>query len=171
VTPQGPAARAGVAPGDVIVRWDGTTVDEHASLPALVAATPVGRTVEMEALRDGAKQTFSITVDKMAEEPVAESDEATTPSRARFGMGLQDLSPADRKQLGLDDDRGVGITQVTPNSPADRAGLEPGDVILEVNRHPVSTVESVRQEAGKTTTLLLLVKDQDGTTRFVALRA
>jgi serine protease Do len=171
VTPQGPAARAGVAPGDVIVRWDGTTVDEHASLPALVAATPVGRTVEMEALRDGAKQTFSITVDKMAEEPVADADEAATSSRARFGMGLQELSPGDRKQLGLDDERGVGITNVAPGSPADRAGLEPGDVILEVNRHPVSTVESVREEAGKTTTLLLLVRDQGGTTRFVALRA
>jgi serine protease Do len=171
VTPQGPAGRAGVAPGDVIVRWDGTTVDEHASLPALVAATPVGRTVQMEALRDGAKQTFSITVDRMADGPVAESEEATTPSRARFGMALQELSPADRERLALDHDRGVGIAQVTPGSPADRAGLEPGDVILEVNRHAVTSVDAVRQEAGKTSTLLLLVRGQDGTTRFVALRA
>jgi serine protease Do len=86
-------------------------------------------------------------------------------------MGLQELSPLDRKQLGLDDQRGVGIANVTPGSPADTAGLEPGDVILEVNRHPVSTVEAVRREVGKTPTLLLLVRGQDGANRFVALRA
>ena len=170
VTPDGPAARAGVAPGDVIVRWDGTVVDEHASLPVLVAATPVGKTVQVDTLRDGAKRTLSITVDKLAEEPVADAEEAA-PSRARFGMGLQELSPVDRKQLGLDNNRGVGVANVTPGSPADTAGLEPGDVILEVNRHSVSSVDAVRKEAGKSSMLLLLVRGQDGTTRFVALRA
>jgi len=169
VTPDSPAARAGVAPGDVIVRWDGTAVDEHAALPTLVAETPVGKTVDVEALRDGTRRTFSITVDKLAEEPVAEADEAT-PSRARFGMGLQELSPLDRKQLGLADRRGVGVANVTPGSPADTAGLEPGDVILEVNRHPVSSVDAVRRQAGDTKTLLLLVRGQDGSNRFVALR-
>ena len=170
VSPDGPAARAGVAAGDVIVRWDGTVVDEHASLPMLVAATPVGKTIQMEALRDGARRTFSITVDKMAEEPVADAQDAA-PARARWGMGLQELSPLDRKQLGLDDKRGVGVADVTPGSPADTAGLEPGDVILEVNRHPVSSLDAVRKEAGKSATLLLLIRGQDGTNRFVALRA
>jgi serine protease Do len=172
VMPDSPAAHAGVAPGDVIVRYDGTTVDEHATLPMLVAATPVGKTVEVEALRDGARRTFSIKVDKLAEEPVAES-ETETPARVRWGLGLQDLTPTDRRQLGLDGGRGVGVANVAPGSPADTAGVEPGDVVLEVNRHPVASSDAVRREAGKTPAgqpLLLLLRSQDGSNRFAALR-
>jgi len=173
VTPESPAARAGVVPGDVIVRYDGTTLDEHAQLPMLVAATPVGKTVQVDALRDGARRTFSITIGKLADEPVPEAD-GETPARVRWGLGLQDLTPSERRQLGLDGDRGVGVANVTPGSPADTAGLEPGDVILEVNRHPVASTDALRREAGKTPTgqpLLLLLRDQNGSNRFVALRA
>jgi serine protease Do len=173
VTPESPAARAGVAPGDVIVRYDGTTVDEHTTLPTLVAATPVGKTVQVDALRDGARRTFSITVAKLADEPVADA-EGETPARVHWGLGLQDLTPSDRRQLGLDGGRGVGVANVTPGSPADTAGLEPGDVILEVNRHAVASTDAVRREAAKTKTgepLLLLLRAQDGSNRFVALRA
>src|SRR6185436_12930138 len=69
VTPDSPAAHAGVAPGDVIVRWNGTALDEHASLPSLVASTPIGTTVEVEALRDGTQRTFAITVAKLEDGP------------------------------------------------------------------------------------------------------
>ena len=173
VTPDSPAARAGVAPGDVIVRYDGTAVDEHATLPTLVAATPVGKTVSVDALRDGVRRTFSITVDKLAEEPVAEG-EGETPARVRWGLGLQDLTPSDRRQLGLAGDRGVGVANVAPGSPADTAGVEPGDVLLEVNRHAVASADAVRREVGKTPggqALLLLLRGQDGSNRFVALRS
>jgi serine protease Do len=172
VTPDSPAAHAGVAPGDVIVRWDGTAVDEHASLPSLVASTPVGKTVAVEALRDGARRTFSITVAKMDDEPVAEA-ESETPGRVRWGLGLQDLSPDDRKQLGLARNTGVGVANVAPGSPADEAGVEAGDVVLEVNRHTVASSDAVRREAVKTPSgqpLLLLLRGQDGSNRFVALR-
>ena len=173
VTPDGPAARAGVAPGDVIVRWDGTAVDDTAALPALVAGTPVGKKVEVDALRDGTARTFSITVEKLAEEHVAEA-ESEAPSRVRWGLGLRDLTPQDRRQLGLDSDRGVGIAEVAPGSPAESAGVEPGDVVLEVNRHTVASSDAVRTEVGKTAAgqpLLLLIRGEDGSNRFVALKA
>ena len=172
VTPDSPAARAGVAPGDVIVRYDGTAVDEHTTLPTLVAATPVGKTVSVDALRDGARRAFSIKVDKLAEEPVADA-EGETPAHVRWGLGLQDLRPSDRRQLGLDGDRGVGVANVAPGSPAETAGVEPGDVVLEVNRHAVRSADAVRREVGKTPTgqpLLLLLRGQDGNNRFAALR-
>ena len=173
VTPDSPAAHAGVAPGDVIVRWNGTAIDEHASLPSLVASTPIGKTVEVEALRDGARRTFSIMVAKLEDESVAEA-ESETPSRGRWGLGLQDLSPDDRKQLGLERSTGVGVANVAPGSPADEAGVEPGDVVLEVNRHAVASSQAVRAEVGKTPSgqpLLLLLRGQDGSNRFVALKA
>jgi serine protease Do len=173
VTPDGPAARAGVAPGDVIVRYDGTAVDAHATLPTLVAATPVGKIVAVDVLRDGTRRTLSITVDKLAEEPVAEA-EGETPARVRWGLGLRDLTPSDRRQLGIDAGRGVGVANVAPGSPADTAGVEPGDVVLEVNRHAVASSDAIRREAGKSPAgqpLLLLLRGQDGSTRFVALRA
>jgi len=173
VTPDSPAAHAGLAPGDVIVRWNGTAIDEHASLPSLVASTPIGKTVEVEALRDGAQRTFSITVEKLEDESVAEA-ESETPSRVRWGLGLQDLSPDDRKQLGLERNTGVGVANVAPGSPAEEAGIEPGDVVLEVNRHTVASSQAVRAEVGKSPSgqpLLLLLRGQDGSNRFVALKA
>jgi len=173
VTQDSPAAHAGLAPGDVIVRWNGTTIDGHASLPTLVASTPIGKTVEVEALRDGAPRTFSITVAKLEDESVAET-ESETPSKVRWGLGLQDLTPDDRKQLGLEGNAGVGVANVAPGSPAEEAGVEAGDVVLEVNRHAVASSQALIKEVGKTPSgqpLLLLVRGQDGSNRFVALKA
>src|SRR4029453_16562194 len=98
---------------------------------------------------DGAPRTFSITVAKLEDESVAET-ESETPSKVRWGLGLQDLTPDDRKQLGLGGNAGVGVANVAPGSPAEEAGVEAGDVVLEGNRHPGASRTALVKEGGKT---------------------
>ena len=165
----GPAEKAGLKAGDVITKWDGKSVDTQHDLPMLVAETEVGKTVDVEVLRNGKTKTFDVTVAKMTDD-TAEND--AVPARAKWGLALRDLTPAERAKRKLDDGQGVLVTGVAPGSPASEAGIKPGDVIVEANRHPVSSAKELHDQAtsvaeGKP--LLLLVHPADGNDRFAAL--
>jgi serine protease Do len=136
VEPGAPADRAGIERGDVIVEFDGKTVDEMDQLPRIVAATPVGSKVEMKALRKGKKKSFSVELGEL--EPgdrVASATREEAPGA--YGLQVQNISPDVAEHLDLE---GVLITAVEPGSPAEAAGLRRGDVILEVNQSAVSDV-------------------------------
>jgi serine protease Do len=170
VTPDGPAAKAGVKAGDVITRWDGKPVDEPGTLSTLVAATTIGKTVPVELRRDGKPQAVEVKVEKLADDEVASDD--TAPSRGRWGLALRDLRPNERRERKLDGGSGVLVTDVAPDSPAAEADLKPGDIVLEVNRRPVGSVAALRAEVAKTPDgkpLLLLVRPAEGGDRFAAL--
>ncbi len=170
VTPKGPAAKAGLKAGDVIQRYDGTDVGgPHASLPTLVATTPVGKTVSLDILRDGKTKTVDVTIAKLAEPT---DTNVAAEGKARLGLRLRDLSPSEREQRGLDANEGVLVADVVPGSPAADAGIEPGNVVLRVNRTPVDSAEALKAEVGKTPegkTILLLVRPAEGGDRFVTL--
>ena len=171
VTAGAPAAAAGIKPGDVITRYDGRVIDEHAALPMLVASTPVGKTVGVEVVRDGTARTFEVTVARQAGD---EAQDAPDEHKGKWGLALRELRPAERQQRDLEGSDGVLVSAVAPDSPAAEAGIKAGDVILQVNRKPVATVEQVRREAGSTPAgrpLLLLVRPADGNERFAALTA
>ena len=169
VAPGGPAAASGIAPGDVITRYDGRAVEEHAGLPMLVASTPVGKTVPVEVIRDGQARTLEVTVTRQAgEEATDETDE----HKGKWGLALRELRPAEREQRDLAANEGVLVANVAAESPAEQAGIKAGDVILQVNRKPVATVEQVKKEAASTPAgrpLLLLVRPTQGNERFAAL--
>jgi len=170
VTPDSPAANAGMKAGDVITRWDGKPVDEPATLSTLVAATSVGKTVPVELKRDGKTHDVEVKVEKLADDEVAADD--TAPSRGRWGLALRDLRPDERRERKVDGGSGVLVTDVAPDSPAAEADLKPGDIVLEVNRRPVGSVAALRAEVGKTPDgkpLLLLVHPAEGGDRFAAL--
>jgi serine protease Do len=169
VSPDSPAAASGIKPGDVITRYDGKEVKEHATLPMLVASTAVGKTVPVEVVRDGKVRTLEVTVTQQAGD---ESSEKSDDHNGKWGLALRELSPEEREQRDLKAGEGVLVVGVADDSPAAEAAITAGDVILQVNRTPVSTVEQVKKEAafipaGKP--LLLLVRPADGNERFAAL--
>ena len=170
VTPDSPAAKAGVQPGDVIRRWDGKAVDEPGTLSMLVAGTPIGKTVPVELNRDGKSKDVEVTVAKLADDESASDDGPA--HRGKWGLSLRDLTPDERRERDLAAGTGVLVGGVAPDSPAAEAGVKAGDVVLQVNRHPVGSAAALQAEAGKAAAdkpLLLLVRPAEGGDRFAAL--
>jgi serine protease Do len=168
VTPHSPAAKAGLQAGDVITAYDGKALDEHTSLPTLVAGTPIGNTFPVDVVRDGKTRRLDVTVARMADTET--SDEEPSRRKAKWGLALRELAPDERTSLAGKE--GVMVAGVAPGSPAGDAGVHPGDVILRANRAPVRSVEELREAVAKTPAgkpLLLLVHPADGNDRFAAL--
>ena len=169
VVAQGPAQKAGIKRGDVIVSYDGKKIEDSAMLPMLVASTPVGNTVPVQVIRDGKMTTLKVEIGKLNDQTAAVKVE---PEKSSWGLSLRNIAPEDRRRIGLDGKTGVIVAAVVPGSPAANAGIQPGDVILEVNRTPVSSVYGVKAEAAEVKgdkPLLLLVRRADGSTMFAAL--
>lgn len=147
VEPDSAGSKAGLQIGDVITGIDGKKVTDAGELQALVSGKHPGTRVTLEVLREGKNMNVPVTLEELGgrtERAGRGSEEGQ--GKARWGVGLNDLTPELRDQLQAPNDlRGAVIEQVQPGSPADNAGLERGDVILEVNRHRVSSAADVQQ--------------------------
>jgi serine protease Do len=157
-----PAERAGLKPGDVILKYADKTVDSPRMLPVLVANTEVGKPVELLVARDGATRPVTVTVGNMADAREARGAPSTGPEKrtaSRFGLEL------------AESERGVVVTDVKPNSPAAEAGIAEGDVIREVNRTPVRGLDDVdKGMARKTGSGVLLRVERQGAERYIVLQ-
>jgi serine protease Do len=170
VLPGSPAAKAGIQRGDVIVGFNGDTVKDSHDLPAAVAKTPVGEKVTLTLRRDGKTETVPVTVGKMPSEKIT-SEAPSHASQSQWGLQLQDVTPQMARRQGLAEASGVMVVGVQPDSPAERAGLQRGDIILEVNHQPVQSMQDMRDAIAKADSqdsLLLLVKRDQGSV-FVAM--
>ncbi len=178
----GPAARAGIRSGDVVLRFNNTDVREMRNLPRIVADTRVGTSVPVVVWRDGKEETLQVTLGELPNEPQQASTrpgQPTPPARptelAGLGLRIAPITPEIRERLNLRaDQRGVAITEVAPNSPAAERELRPGDVIVEVQQERVnspqelqSRLETLRRQ--NRATALFLIETQQGQ-RFVPLR-
>jgi serine protease Do len=167
----GPADAAGVKRGDAIVGFDGKPVADVGTLPVLVAATPVDKTVPLKIVRAGAEQTLSVKVGRMPGER-AEASSRTEPAQSKWGLALRDLDARTAQRAGVAPGEGVLVTGVEPGGAASRAGVRAGDVVLEVNQRKVTSVADVQAEAKKHDgdgPLLLLLKRGEGSL-FAALQ-
>lgn len=163
VEPGGPAEKAGVERGDIVLSYNGKLLETSGELPPLVGATPIGAKSKIEVLRNGKTQTLTVTIGKLNEEAVAGGNARRgngSPAEekdTRLGLALSDLTAEQREQLNIDG--GVLITGVQPG-PAVRAGLARGDVILEANRKKVDSISALRKALSATddseATLLLV---------------
>ncbi len=144
VNSDGPAAKAGVQRYDVIVAYNSKDVADSHDLPALVAATPIGQEATVTILRNGQKMQLPIKVGELPSERAAQASlnkAAVQPAQAKWGLQLQDLTPQLADQLQAKVDKGVLVAGVKPGSRAEDAGMQQGDVILEVDRQPVTSVK------------------------------
>jgi serine protease Do len=159
-----PAEQAGLKRGDVIVAFNGKAVASSRDLPPMVANTPVGQEVTLTVVRDGKKQALPMKVGKL---PAAEV-KAEAPGQTRqgqWGLQLQNITPQLAEKHGLKAEHGALVASVQPESPAAQAGMRAGDIILEVNRQAVESVEEARQafaRAADSGSLVLLVQRDDG---------
>ena len=161
VSPGTPAAKAGLQRGDVIVEFNGRPVTESDSLVSMVVATKPGTTVPITIYRDNQRKTLSITPDELDLEAEAnggrsarpDSGEREAPTPTDFGMQLEAVSPEVARQLELPRGRGGAVVaDVDRGSVAAHAGVQPNDVIVEVNRQPVANVSQVTRALQSATT-------------------
>ena len=152
----GPAAKAGLKPGDVILGWNGAAVDESSSLPVLVADTKPGERAKMRVWRDGHEQTITVQVGKMpgGKEKVASTDKGS-PNSGKLGLVVR---PTDD-----------GLVVEDASGPAAAAGLQQGDVILAVNNQPVKSVRQLRGLVDKAGKHLALLVQREDTKIFVPI--
>lgn len=177
VDPDGPAGRAGIEPGDVILSFDGKTIPQVRALQRVVADTEINSVVNVEIWRDRSKQTIRLRIGELTE--VAEAALMDVPrtqvATDYLGMDLAEVTPQLREQFDLTlDSSGVLVTGVKASSVAAEKLIKPGDLILEVAQREVGTPEDVirlvqlaRQE--NRSSVLILLQERDGDRRFVAL--
>ena len=145
VTPESPAARAGLQQGDVIAQLNGQPLLNGNALQIAISGREPGAKVSLGILRDGKPMQVDLTVGQYdANREVAANDASSGDSPSartgRLGLGLADLTADTRQQIHAPQQlHGVVVESVRPDSPADDAGLQPGDVILEVNRKPAAS--------------------------------
>ena len=183
VTAGGPAAKAGIANGDLILAFDGKPITESRTLPRIVADTAIGKTVNIDVLRKGKKEVLRVTVAKLDDSepaPAPKTNKPAVPTKpnsklSQLGLSLGALDGDARTKYHLASDiQGVVVTDVDPDSLAAEKNLRPGDVIVEVQSQPVHSPDDVAHhieadsKAGKKVELLLVNRNGDLT--FVALR-
>jgi serine protease Do len=166
VSKGGPAEKAGLEAGDVIIEVDGRAIDEPPDLSGHVASREPGTPARLRILRDGEERQLTVSLGTFPEEG---SEEARP---ARLGMTLRELTPGVAERLALPlDARGLVVTDVEAGGPAEEAGLQPRDQILSVNGQAVSTVaefESAVESVRKTGLARLRVR-RDSSVLFVVL--
>lgn len=177
LTEPGPAAEAGIQPGDIILTFNGQEVREMRRLPALVASTEIDEEVPVVVWRNGAETTLRVTIAELEEEetttasaPTGGKSDPAAPSRSETAlpalglsvMPITDSTARQRFSLPPDADKGVVISAVEERGPASERGIQPGDVILEINQNPVTSasdlttrIEEARSASRKSVLLLI----------------
>ena len=183
MTEGGPAEKAKLQVGDVIVRFDNKAIDEMRRLPRIVAETAVGKQVPVEVVRKGKRQTVPIVLgefpddEKVAEAKPTAPAETAEPAQATLGLTLAPITKDLRQKYNLTDDvKGVIVTKVDEDSAAAEKGIRPGHIVRKIgpDQESVTSPSQVKKKIdearkAKQKTILLLV-ESEGNQRFIALR-
>jgi len=171
VESDGPAGKAGIERGDIIIKFNGETVHDEHELPEMVAATPIGKQVPVEVIRNGKHLTINAAIAQLKEQQIA-SAENPGEAGASWGLQVRDLTPELAQQLGLHSSRGVVVTGVKQDSPAADANLQQGDQILEINHKKIGSADefaSLARQAQKNKSQALLLVQRGNATLYTVI--
>jgi serine protease Do len=157
VDPGGPAAKAGLQAGDVILAVNGAAVGDSTDLPAQIAAMKPGSKATLDIWRDKSKKQLTVTLGSLSDTKVADNSTASA-APSRLGVAVRALTPQEKNSSSLNH----GLVVQQSSGPAANAGILPGDVILAVNGSPVSSPEQLKQiiaKAGSSVALLIQRND------------
>lgn len=161
VKEEGPADKAGIKQGDVILSFQGTPIEDAVTLQRAVTRSAVGSKATVKVMRDGQEKELAITIAELPDNPQVAKVEPGPSDQPLAGLAVQELDRDTAQELGLKGKvHGVVVTSVDPESDAERAGLMPGDVIREINRKPVTSIKEFDQAAShlkKGQTVLVLI--------------
>ena len=148
VTPDSPASHGGVQTGDVISQLNGEKIVDGSALQVAVSEMAPGTKITLGVIREGKPVTLSLTVGQFhGNTEVASNGGQDGPQSGKLGLAVSDLTPDARQQVNAPDQvHGVVVESVRPASPADEAGIQPGDVIVEVNRKPAQSASQFASE-------------------------
>jgi len=145
IMPGQPAQEAGLRQGDIIVELDGMMIADPRDLQRKVGRTPIGRTSVVKVVRKGKTEEFSIRIAELPEQGMVT---AQSPKK-ELGLTVEVLDQEKAKKFKLREGEGLVVTEVAKNSPAARAGVQPGDLVKEVNQRPVSSLEEYSRYLGE----------------------
>jgi serine protease Do len=175
-----PAEKAGIKQGDVILQYNGKVVEDTGHLRNMVSQTPIGTKVQVKVLRQKKEVDVEVAIaelpKKMAEAPsrnTGEPDENQEESSALTGLVVRELTPDLAAHLGIDEnENGVVVVKVDPDSKLYEAGIRPGDIVLQINQKNISTIEDYKKAASKIRQkerVLLLIR-RKGEDLFVSVK-
>lgn len=173
VVSDSPADAAGLERGDIIIGFNGHKVTGSSELPRMVAALAPGTKVRVDIIRGGNPLTLAVTLDRMKDED-AKTKTRLQPSDVEEALGLrvQAITPDIARALRLEGTDGVVVSQVEPDGPAGEAGIRRGDVVREINRKPITDVESYQDaitQLDPETPVLMLI-ERRGNGLYVAVK-
>jgi serine protease Do len=167
-----PAEKGGILIGDIIIEFNGEPIDRWNDLPIVVANTAVDTKAKVVVIRDGKRQTLKVKIGRLDDpDQVASKSEDEPEGTETLGLRAQDLTKELASELGLEDANGVIVTDVMPNGPAAEAGIRRGDIIIELERKSIASIDDLAKALGETKdkdNLLVLVR-RGGSTLFVPL--
>ncbi len=172
--PKGSAEKAGLRRGDVVVRFDGKDVVEAGRLRNLIGSAPIGSKFRLEIIREGRPEQIELVIQEGPRERIRKSSSASRAFLAGHplaGLLVDEVTPAVARQLGLEAVAGVLIAGIDEGSLAEAAGLNPGDLILEVNHQPVEDLVAYQRivEPIKAKDLTLLMINRQGMVLYVPI--
>jgi serine protease Do len=162
VDPKGPAAKAGLQPGDVILSVNGAPVSDSTTLPSQIASMKPGSRADLQIWRDKAKKNVTVTLAALSDGQSSASADAPV-EQGRLGVAVRPLSPQERNATSLT--HGLIVQQA--NGPAASAGIQPGDVILAVNGRPITSADQLRDAVKNAGNSLALLIQRDDAQIFV----
>jgi len=171
VDPTGPAAKSGIQRGDIIINFNGQQVQDEHQLPELVAQTTIGSTVPVEVIRNGKHVKIEAKIGELKDQEIASAKDNEPGSN--WGLQVQTITPEIASQLNLQSTKGVVIAGVQPDSPAADAGLQQGDVVLEVNHTKINSVDdflSMAKAVKKANSSALLLVARGNATLYTVIK-